>query len=211
MRLARRILRRRPHLHDPVGVGIGQRAQQHAVHDTEDRRGRADPEGQRDDRDRGEAGILLKVADRVADIVAHCRYSVRSARTGSSRAARRAGRYAAASVTAASSAEEAVNVTGSTGNKPTNRPERSTVAATAGRMPQSRRPTSASQAFSDEQVEDVGATRAERHPIPISRVRRATPYAVMPYRPESGEPEGHAPQIASSFDNARSPSRRSAT
>ena len=44
-------------LHDAIGVGIRQRAKQHAVHDTEDRDVRADPERERRQNDRREGRL----------------------------------------------------------------------------------------------------------------------------------------------------------
>ena len=56
--------------HDPVRIGVRQRPQQHAVHDAEDRRGRADAEGEGQDGDGGEARVLAELPKTVAAISA---------------------------------------------------------------------------------------------------------------------------------------------
>ncbi len=48
--------RRRPDVHEPIRIAVRQRPQQHAVHDAEHRRGRADAERDRQDGGCGEAG-----------------------------------------------------------------------------------------------------------------------------------------------------------
>ena len=53
----------------PLGLGEGQRLQQHAVDDAEDGGGGADAERQRQDRDDGESGLRDEPAARVADVL----------------------------------------------------------------------------------------------------------------------------------------------
>ena len=57
--------------HDPARVGVGQRPQQHAVDDAEDRRGHPDAEGQREHRDGSEARVLAELPKGVAAIGEH--------------------------------------------------------------------------------------------------------------------------------------------
>ena len=57
-----------PHRHDPIGLMVRQRLQHHRAHDAEDRRGRADAEGQRHQRRGGEAGRPPQHASAMADI-----------------------------------------------------------------------------------------------------------------------------------------------
>jgi hypothetical protein len=57
-----------PDLHEPLGLGEGQAAQQHRVHQGEDHRGRADAERHGGDRDRGEARLPQQQAGRVAHL-----------------------------------------------------------------------------------------------------------------------------------------------
>ena len=52
-----------------VGIGIGQRFDEHAVDDAEDRRGGADAERERQDGRGGEAGLLPQHARRVAKVL----------------------------------------------------------------------------------------------------------------------------------------------
>jgi len=55
--------------HQPVGVGVGQRAEQHRADDAEDGDGRPDAERQREDGGGRESGIPPQAADRVAHVV----------------------------------------------------------------------------------------------------------------------------------------------
>ena len=57
-----------PHRHDPAGLTVRQRLQHHGAHDAEDRRGRADAEGQRHQRRCGEARRPSQHASAMADI-----------------------------------------------------------------------------------------------------------------------------------------------
>ena len=57
-----------PDEHEPVGVAIRQRLEQHRAHDAEDRGVRADAERERDDHDGGEAGGRPETAPGVAEI-----------------------------------------------------------------------------------------------------------------------------------------------
>src|SRR2546423_7190073 len=54
--------------HELVRIVIWQRAQQHAVYNTENCRGRADGQCQREDHDRGDAGISAQLSQTVAAI-----------------------------------------------------------------------------------------------------------------------------------------------
>ena len=56
------------HGHEAVRFGVRQRPQQHAVNDAEYSGGRANPQGESQDRDRGETGILAELAKRVAAV-----------------------------------------------------------------------------------------------------------------------------------------------
>ena len=58
------------HLHQLVGVPVGQRAQQHRAGDAEHRRVRADAQREREERDRGESGRLEEASDREPDLPA---------------------------------------------------------------------------------------------------------------------------------------------
>ena len=53
----------------PIAVSVGQRLEQHAVNDAEDRRIRANPEAQREDGQQREAGTLPQRAHRVSQVV----------------------------------------------------------------------------------------------------------------------------------------------
>jgi hypothetical protein len=59
---------RLPQVHNAVGFGIRERAQEHAVDDAENRRVGADADRQREDRHRGEAGMTAQRAQAVADV-----------------------------------------------------------------------------------------------------------------------------------------------
>ena len=72
-------------------IGIGERAQQHAVHDAEDRGVGADSQSERRHGDRSESGVPRQPAQRVAEILDDRHSSARRARWGSIRAARAAG------------------------------------------------------------------------------------------------------------------------
>ena len=55
--------------HQPIAVGVGQRLQEHAVDDAEDRGVRADPEPERQDREQREAAVLEQRAHAEAQVV----------------------------------------------------------------------------------------------------------------------------------------------
>ena len=55
--------------HQPIAVGVGQRLQEHAVDDAEDRGVRADPEPEGQDREQREAAVLEERAHAEAQIV----------------------------------------------------------------------------------------------------------------------------------------------
>src|ERR1700751_5471533 len=91
--------------HQPIGIRIGQRVEQHRVHDGEDGGVGADAKRQRENRNRGEAWRPAQLAQSVAKILGYLRhnyYSVRRACIGSIEAARRAGKYVASKTTASS-------------------------------------------------------------------------------------------------------------
>ena len=62
---------RLPQVHDAVGFGIRQRAQEHAVDDAEDRGVRADAEAERQHERDGEPGDTGQIPERDADVVDH--------------------------------------------------------------------------------------------------------------------------------------------
>jgi hypothetical protein len=57
-----------PHPHQPLRVGVGQRPQQDAVDDAEDRGVGADAEGQGEDREQGESRLPQELADGGAEV-----------------------------------------------------------------------------------------------------------------------------------------------
>ena len=83
---------------EPLRLPIGRRRQQDALNQTENRRGRADAQRQREHGDQAEHGLLQQHSHANAQILEHlilpsagC-YSAFSASTGSTADARRAGR-----------------------------------------------------------------------------------------------------------------------
>jgi hypothetical protein len=54
--------------HQPGGIAVGERTEEHAIGEREDRRVDADPEREREDGDEGEAAIAPQQAERVAEI-----------------------------------------------------------------------------------------------------------------------------------------------
>jgi len=58
-------------VHDPVGVRIGQRTQQHAVDDAEDRGVGANAEAEREDERHRKPGHARQAAQGDADVVEH--------------------------------------------------------------------------------------------------------------------------------------------
>ncbi len=57
--------------HEPVGIGIGQRFQQHAAHHGKNRCVGADAQGQGDDRHQREAGVIKKAPQTEAQVLNH--------------------------------------------------------------------------------------------------------------------------------------------
>ncbi len=80
-----------PQHHQPVRLGVGQRTEQHAVGDAEDRRVGPDAEGQRHHRDEGEPGPLPQPAKGIAQVLQQPVHSDLSEDIGSTLSARRAG------------------------------------------------------------------------------------------------------------------------
>src|SRR6185503_5069394 len=110
-----------PQRNEPFGILVGQWPKQHRVDDTEDRRVRADTQGQSDDRNEANARVLQQHAHAVTQILeesVHGFYSYLSATIGSTFAARRAGIQHASKATTASSKGTAANVNGSTALTP---------------------------------------------------------------------------------------------
>ncbi len=58
-------------LHQPIGLGVGQRTQQHAIQSTEDRRRRSDAHREHADRDAGENRRPAQQAEAIAQVLHH--------------------------------------------------------------------------------------------------------------------------------------------
>jgi len=54
--------------HDPIRIGVGQGIQQHSLHDAEDGRVQADPQGEREHDDGGQPGALSQTPEREPDV-----------------------------------------------------------------------------------------------------------------------------------------------
>ena len=58
--------------HEAIGILVGQRPQEHRVHDGEDGRRRTNPEAEREDAEKREAGFLDQNAEAVAKVAKEC-------------------------------------------------------------------------------------------------------------------------------------------